>query len=108
MNIVARLLVPALLAVACSAAFPQASKRIVIGQTYVKSGPLAGLSTEPLVGIRAMFEATVSMVASGRVTVKPMITKVLDGIDKVPEAFELTANKAQHGLINPAQVVISR
>jgi threonine dehydrogenase-like Zn-dependent dehydrogenase len=57
---------------------------------------------------RRMFEATVNLVASGRVDLKPMITRILDGIDKVPEAFELTANKARHGLINPAQVVISR
>jgi threonine dehydrogenase-like Zn-dependent dehydrogenase len=57
---------------------------------------------------RRMFEATVNMVASGRVDLKPTITRVLDGIDKVPEAFELTANKARHGLINPAQIIISR
>jgi hypothetical protein len=37
-----------------------------------------------------------------------MITCVLDGLDKVPEAFALTANKADHGLINPAQVIVSR
>ncbi|HEY8357383.1 MAG TPA: ABC transporter substrate-binding protein [Ramlibacter sp.] len=59
MNVFARLLVPALLAAACSATLAQgAGKRIVIGQTYVKTGPLAGLSTDPLVGIRAMVEAT--------------------------------------------------
>jgi hypothetical protein len=37
-----------------------------------------------------------------------MITRVLDGIEQVPLAFELTADKARHGLINPAQVAISR
>lgn len=60
MNAFARRLVPALLAIACSAAFsqPDGSSRIVVGQTYIKTGPLAGLSSEPLVGIRAMFEAT--------------------------------------------------
>jgi threonine dehydrogenase-like Zn-dependent dehydrogenase len=57
---------------------------------------------------RRLFEASVTMVAAGRVNLKPMITRVLDGIDKVPEAFELTANKARHGLINPAQVIISK
>ncbi len=57
---------------------------------------------------RRMFEATVNMVASGRVDLKPMITKVLDGIERVPEAFELTANKSKHGLINPAQIIISK
>lgn len=29
-------------------------KPIIIGQTYVQTGPLAGLSTEPLIGIKAM------------------------------------------------------
>ena len=31
---------------------------IVIGQTYIQTGPLATLSTEPLTGIRAMLAAT--------------------------------------------------
>lgn len=31
---------------------------IVIGQTYVQTGPLAALSTDPLIGIRAMVAAT--------------------------------------------------
>ncbi len=31
---------------------------IVIGQTYVQTGPLAGLSTDPMIGIRAMVAAT--------------------------------------------------
>jgi hypothetical protein len=31
---------------------------------------------------------------------------VLNGIDKVPEAFEITANKGRYKAINPAQVVI--
>lgn len=32
---------------------------------------------------------------------------ILQGIEKVPEAFEITGNKAKNGTINPAQVVIS-
>lgn len=54
-----------------------------------------------------LLRTTVDLVASGRVKLKPLITKVLSGIDKVPESFELTANKNAHGLINPAQVVIA-
>ncbi|MBI1181123.1 MAG: zinc-binding dehydrogenase [Alphaproteobacteria bacterium] len=57
---------------------------------------------------RRLFEATVHLVASGQVRLKPVITRVLDGIEAVPEAFALTAEKAKHGLINPAQVAISR
>lgn len=49
---------------------------------------------------------TVRLVASGRVRLKPTITHVLDGIDKVPEAFEITANKGKYQAINPAQVMI--
>jgi threonine dehydrogenase-like Zn-dependent dehydrogenase len=57
---------------------------------------------------RRLFEKTVALVASGQVDLKPMITHVLDGIEAVPEAFALTAAKATHGLVNPAQVVVSR
>jgi threonine dehydrogenase-like Zn-dependent dehydrogenase len=62
----------------------------------------------PSILTRRLFEETVQLVATGRVDLRPMITCVLDGLDKVPEAFALTANKADHGLINPAQVIVSR
>ena len=52
-------------------------------------------------------EHTVRLVASGRVNMKSTITHVLDGIERVPEAFEITANKGRYKAINPAQVVIS-
>ena len=51
-------------------------------------------------------EHTVRLVSSGRVRLKPAITHVLKGIDKVPEAFEITANKGKYKAINPAQVVL--
>jgi threonine dehydrogenase-like Zn-dependent dehydrogenase len=51
-------------------------------------------------------EHTVRLVASGRVRVKPTITHILSGIDAVPEAFEITANKGKYGAINPAQVTM--
>ena len=49
-------------------------------------------------------EFTVRLVASGRVRLKPAITHVLDGIESVPQAFEITANKGKYQAINPAQV----
>ena len=61
----------------------------------------------PSVLDRRLFETTVNLVATGRVNVKPLVTCVLRGIERVPEAFALTANKSAHGLVNPAQVVIS-
>ncbi len=51
-------------------------------------------------------EQTVRLVASGRVRVKPMVTHVLRGIESVPQAFEITANKGRYKAINPAQVMM--
>jgi threonine dehydrogenase-like Zn-dependent dehydrogenase len=51
-------------------------------------------------------EHTVRLVASGRVRLKPTITHVLQGIESVPKAFEITANKGKYRAINPAQVMM--
>jgi threonine dehydrogenase-like Zn-dependent dehydrogenase len=53
-------------------------------------------------------EHTVRLVATGRVRLKPTITHVLNGIEAVPRAFEITANKGKYQAINPAQVVLCR
>jgi threonine dehydrogenase-like Zn-dependent dehydrogenase len=53
-------------------------------------------------------EHTVRLVSTGRVRLKPTITHILDGIEQVPTAFEITANKGKYKAINPAQVVICR
>ena len=42
---------------------------------------------------------------SGRVHLEPTIRHVLQGIESVPQAFEITANKGKYQAINPAQVV---
>jgi hypothetical protein len=36
------------------------------------------------------------------------ITHVLSGIELVPKAFEITANKGKYAAINPAQVVMRK
>ncbi|HEX2986614.1 MAG TPA: zinc-binding dehydrogenase [Chloroflexota bacterium] len=51
-----------------------------------------------------LLEYAVRLVASGRVQVKPLITHVLKGLESVPAAFEITANKAKYGAAGPAQV----
>lgn len=56
---------------------------------------------------RRLFELSVSLVATGRVTLKPMIRCILDGIEHLPKAFEKTGAKSAYGLINPAQVRIA-
>jgi threonine dehydrogenase-like Zn-dependent dehydrogenase len=53
-------------------------------------------------------EHTVRLVSTGRVRLKPTITHVLHGIDQVPKAFEITANKGKYRAINPAQVMLCR
>lgn len=51
-------------------------------------------------------EYTVQLAASGRVRLKPTITHTLAGMETVPQAFEITANKGKYRAINPAQVTM--
>jgi threonine dehydrogenase-like Zn-dependent dehydrogenase len=60
----------------------------------------------PDISTRGHLEHTVRLVASGRVRLKPTITHVLPGLESVPRAFEITANKGKFRAINPAQVTI--
>jgi threonine dehydrogenase-like Zn-dependent dehydrogenase len=60
----------------------------------------------PDISTLAHLEHTVRLVAGGRVRLTPTITHVLHGIEKVAEAFEITANKGKYKAINPAQVVL--
>jgi len=60
----------------------------------------------PDISTLAHLEHTVRLVASGRVVLKPTITHVLTGLEAVPQAFEITANKGKYQAINPAQVVL--
>ncbi len=60
----------------------------------------------PDISTLAHLEHTVRLVASGRVRLKPTITHVLSGLEAVPQAFEITANKGKYQAINPAQVAL--
>jgi threonine dehydrogenase-like Zn-dependent dehydrogenase len=60
----------------------------------------------PDISTLAHLEHTVRLVASSRVRLKPTITHVLSGLEAVPQAFEITANKGKYQAINPAQVVL--
>jgi threonine dehydrogenase-like Zn-dependent dehydrogenase len=60
----------------------------------------------PDISTQAHLEHTVRLVASGRVRLKPTITHVLSGLESVPQAFEITANKGKYRAINPAQVMM--
>jgi threonine dehydrogenase-like Zn-dependent dehydrogenase len=54
-----------------------------------------------------MINYAIDLVASKRVRIEPTVTHILHGLDKVPEAFEISGNKAKYGAINPAQVVLA-
>ena len=60
----------------------------------------------PDISTQAHLAHTVRLVASGRVRLAGTITHVLSGIESVPQAFEITANKGAHKAINPAQVMM--
>jgi threonine dehydrogenase-like Zn-dependent dehydrogenase len=60
----------------------------------------------PDISTQAHLEHTVRLVASVRVKLSPTITHILDGLEMVPQAFEITANKGKHQAINPAQVML--
>jgi threonine dehydrogenase-like Zn-dependent dehydrogenase len=60
----------------------------------------------PDISTQSHLEHTVRLVATGRVRLQPTITHVLSGIESVPLAFEITANKGKYKAINPAQVMM--
>ncbi len=60
----------------------------------------------PDISTRHHLEHTVRLVASGRVRLAATITHVLSGMENVPQAFEITANKGKYKAINPAQVMM--
>lgn len=60
----------------------------------------------PDVSTQGHLEHTVRLVATGRIRVKSTITHQLDGLEAVPQAFEITANKGKYQAINPAQVML--
>jgi threonine dehydrogenase-like Zn-dependent dehydrogenase len=60
----------------------------------------------PDISTQAHLEHTVRLVASGRVHVRDTITHQLQGLESVPQAFEITANKGKYQAINPAQVMM--
>jgi len=56
--------------------------------------------------VREDFQHAAFLAASGRIKVGPQISHVLHGLEKVPEALEITVNKAKYRATNPPQVVV--
>lgn len=56
---------------------------------------------------RDMREYLVDLIATRRLRLGPTLTHIFNGIESVPQAFEVTGNKGKYDAINPAQVVIA-
>jgi threonine dehydrogenase-like Zn-dependent dehydrogenase len=55
-----------------------------------------------------LLQHTVDLVATGKLKLTPLISHVLEGLDKEPQAIEMSLNKGKYKLMNPAQVVVSK
>ena len=53
-----------------------------------------------------MIQHAIDLAGTKRVQIEPTITHVIRDIDKVPEAIEITGNKAKYGSIGPAKVIL--
>ncbi len=60
----------------------------------------------PPLGTRRHLGRAAELVAEGRLQVRPYISHALPGLERVPEAFAITADKAAHGALGPCQVLI--
>lgn len=76
-------------------AFAQA-KPILIGQTYVQTGPLASLGTEPLIGIKAMLAAANE---AGGVNGRPLEIRQVDDAYDAAKAADNVKKLAADGAV---------
>ena len=95
MSISTRPLISVLLLLASLSAQAQ-PKPILVGQTYVQTGPLASLATEPLIGIRAMFKA---VNATGGVHGSTIELRQLDDAYDAAQAGENVKKLARDGAV---------
>lgn len=84
------------LAASLSAQAQAQSKPILIGQTYVQSGPLASLATDPLIGIRAMLKA---VNAAGGINGSQIELRQLDDAYDATRAAENVKKLASDGAV---------
>jgi ABC-type branched-subunit amino acid transport system substrate-binding protein len=86
----------AALVLGLSAAAQAQIKPLLIGQTYVQTGPLASLSPEPLVGVRAMLT---SLNAHGGINGRPVELRQLDDAYDPAKGAENVKTFAKDGAV---------
>ena len=95
MSVFTRALIPVLTLIASSSSHA-AGKPIIVGQTYVQTGPLASLAVEPLIGIRAMLN---SVNAGGGVHGSQIELRQIDDAYDAARAGENVKKLADEGAV---------
>jgi threonine dehydrogenase-like Zn-dependent dehydrogenase len=96
-------------AVACVAAggkilsIPHFHEPVTLDFNYLRAKRVTYMFPPELATPKEMALAA-RLIAQKRIKIDPMITHKLEGIEKIPESLEITANKAKYGALNPAQV----
>ncbi|HEU4344438.1 MAG TPA: zinc-binding dehydrogenase [Candidatus Binatia bacterium] len=96
-------------AVACVAAggkilsIPHFHEPVTLDFNYLRAKKITYMFPPELATPKQMVLAA-RLIAQKRIKIDPMITHKLEGIDKVLQSVEITANKAKYGALNPAQV----
>lgn len=62
----------------------------------------------PPLGGRRHLRRAAELVASGELELTRHTSHALEGIERVAEAFEITANKGRHGALGPCQVIVGQ
>lgn len=70
-----------------------------------RKGPIIGFQLPGCFAERALLPEIALVRVDDRIS-DSEITDVLSGLEAVPQAFEITANKGKYQTINPAQVVL--
>ena len=61
---------------------------------------------QPIASVKGQLISFHNLVAQGKVKFSPYITHTLQGIEKLPEAIEITAYKGKYNAINPTVVIV--
>jgi len=99
-------------AVACVAkggkilSIPHFHEPVTLDFNLLRSKRVTYLFPQELASPKEMVLAA-RLLAQKRIQIDLMITHKLEGIEKIPEALEITGNKPKFGALNPAQVRIS-
>src|SRR5438067_7939939 len=90
------MVIAALAAALSAACLAQGSDPIVVGQTYIGTGVVAGFSTEPLLGIKAL---VASVNKAGGIRGRPLVLKQLDDANSPEKAEANVRELAQEGAV---------